>query len=122
MASHVTGPLQLLAEPLDRDLGVSGQQIRNRGFECIELAGVRSRGLGGLLLGAVATGVLDLLQDAPDGMPADPQGLSDPSVRRTAVEQSDDLASKGGGHGGAIFWAGLAARGQKDCRKLLFRY
>jgi len=105
VTSGVTVPPQLLAEPLDRDIGVSGQQVGDCGFESIEFAGAPYLGLGGSLLGVLSTGLLGLLQDAPYGFPADPQCPSDPPPRCTTEEQGHDLASDGMGHDGFIFWA-----------------
>ena len=62
MTSRVTGQPQLLAQPLDRNVGVLGKQVGDRGFECVELAGSPFLGPGGCLFGAISTGLLDLLQ------------------------------------------------------------
>jgi len=109
LTPRVTGPPQLLAKSSDRDIGVSGQQVGDQGFESIEFAGAPYLGRGVSLLEAFSTGRLELLQNAPYGFPADPKCPSDPPLRRAAVEQGDDLASEGMGHYGAISWANSEA-------------
>jgi len=102
VSSRVTGPTQLLADPLDRDIRVSDQQVGDCGFESIEFAGALYVGLGESLLGGSSTRLLEALEDAPYGFPAGAQCPSDLPPRRTAAEQGHDLASEGMGHDGAI--------------------